>query len=159
MTLSRQRTSRLAGAIVTASVVAGVFDILFAFAASSVGPVRVLQSVASGLLGPAAFEGGGAGAALGLLLHFLMMLLIAAIFGLAAARLPILVRRAALAGAAYGFGVYWVMNLIVIPLSRTPFGMPEDPARVTLGVIGHMALIGLPIAVIIARALRPPPTA
>lgn len=87
------------------------------------------------------------------------MLLIAAIYGLAAARMPLLVRRAALAGAAYGFGVYWVMNLVVVPLSRAPFGMPDDPTKVLVGLVGHVALIGVPIAVLVARGLRTPPAA
>ena len=39
--------------------------------------MTLLQFVASGLLGQASFEGGAATAALGLLLHYLMMLLIA----------------------------------------------------------------------------------
>lgn len=44
----------LGRAVLAAGLVAGALDILFAFASAGVGPVRVLQSVASGLLGRAA---------------------------------------------------------------------------------------------------------
>ena len=58
----------------------GVLDILDAFVffgIRGVPPLRILQAVASGLVGPAAAADGGlATAALGLLLHFLIALVI-----------------------------------------------------------------------------------
>ena len=72
-------------------LIAGACDITYAivfFGFRGVPAERILQSVASGLLGAKAFEGGTATAALGLLLHFSIALLLALIFYLASIRLP-----------------------------------------------------------------------
>src|SRR5215217_2817758 len=87
---------RAARAIVWGGLLAGLGDITFAFVVNGlrgVGPVRVLQSVASGLLGAAAKEGGLATAALGAVLHFLIAAAAAAVYWLASRRLEVLVRR------------------------------------------------------------------
>jgi uncharacterized membrane protein YagU involved in acid resistance len=149
--LEKSRASRT---ILWGGLVAGVLDITYAFVASGlrgVGPVRVLQSVASGLLGAAAKEGGLATAALGLLLHFLIAFAIATVYYLASRRLGLLVRRAVICGLLYGIGVYLVMNFVVLPLSAIYF-KPTYPLAVLLpGLVGHMLLIGLPIALITRR--------
>src|SRR5690606_27863107 len=70
-------------AILVGGMVAATLDITYAISFSAwrgVPPTRLLQSVASGLLGSASYEGGTATAVLGLILHYLMALLIAAIF-------------------------------------------------------------------------------
>jgi hypothetical protein len=60
--------------VLLGGLVAGTFDITYActfwYLKRGVLPKRVLQSVASGLLGDASFTGGGRTAALGLVLHF-----------------------------------------------------------------------------------------
>lgn len=81
--------------------------------------MRVLQSVASGLLGRLAFDGGWRTALLGLVLHFVMMLIIAAIFCALASIMAWTWRQPLLAGAIYGVAVYVVMNLVVVPLSAS----------------------------------------
>ena len=54
-----RESSGAARAILWGGLLAGVGDITFAFVVwRGIGPVRVLQSVASGLLGAAAREGG-----------------------------------------------------------------------------------------------------
>src|SRR5215210_4129557 len=83
-------------AILWGGLLAGLGDITFAFVVSGlrgVGPVRVLQSVAGGLLGDAAKTGGTGSAALGAVLHFLIAFIWAAVYWLASRRLPVLVRR------------------------------------------------------------------
>src|SRR5687768_10025558 len=110
-------------AILVGGLIAGAIDISYAVGFSAfrgVAPVRILQSVASGLLGSPAYQGGAGTAALGFLLHFLLMLIIAAIFYVASTRLRFLLARPVLWGAIYGFLVYWVMNLVVLPLSAFP---------------------------------------
>src|SRR6266545_4473086 len=73
-------------------LVAGTLDISYATGFSylrrGTPPSRVLQSVASGLLGPAAYQGGARTAALGLALHYLNALLFTALFFAVAARQP-----------------------------------------------------------------------
>jgi hypothetical protein len=59
-----------------------------------------------------------------------------------------------LAGAAYGLGLYVVMNYVVIPLSSARPGS-KDPAWVSLSILVRMALIGIPMALAARAALQP----
>lgn len=140
---------RAARAIAWGGLLAGLGDITFAFVVSGlrgVGPVRVLQSVASGLLGAAAREGGMWTAALGALLHFLIALAWAAVYWLLSRRLKVLVRRPFVCGPLYGLAVYALMYLVVLPLSAAYFKPTFTPYTVALNGAGHMLLVGLPIA-------------
>ena len=88
-------------AILVGGGIAGTLDILYAIIFSSfrgVAAQTIMQSVASGLLGKAAYEGGAGTAALGLVLHFSMALLIAAIFWFASRRLSFMTRHAVASG-------------------------------------------------------------
>jgi hypothetical protein len=139
-------------------LVAATCDICYATGFSywyrGTAPSRILQSVASGVLGAEAYQGGARTAALGLGLHYFNALLITAIFFAAAALVPALVRRPVVTGIAYGLVVYLVMNYVVVPLSRIgPRPTPPTPIWVT-GVLVHMFLIGVPIVVAASRAFR-----
>jgi hypothetical protein len=105
-----RESSRAARAILWGGLLAGVGDITFAFVVwRGIGPVRVLQSVASGLLGAAAREGGLATAALGAVLHFTIAFIWATVFWLASRRLTVLVRHPVVCGLLYGVVVYALM--------------------------------------------------
>lgn len=146
-------------AILLAGAVAGTLDIAAAFALSmSRGgtPGRVLRTIASGVLGPAAAQTGAAGAALGLALHFLIATGAAAVYALAARRIAFLTRHPVPAGLAYGVAVYFVMNLVVLPLSRVA-QRPFTPSPTMIAI--HMLCVGLPIALVLRRAAENhPPT-
>lgn len=114
----------------------------------------MLHSVASGLLGAAAAQGGAATAALGLGLHFLTAYIIAAIYYGASTRLVALREHAVPAGLLYGFGVYWVMNLVVLPLSAYPRTVTFPALATTTGLFVHMVGIGLPIGLAARAAQR-----
>jgi hypothetical protein len=146
--------TRAARAVLWGGLLAGLGDITFAFVVSGlrgVGPVRVLQSVASGLLGAAAREGGLATAALGALLHFLIAFVWATVYWLASRRLTVLVRHAVVCGLLYGAAVYAFMYLVVLPLSAVYFKPSFAPSAVLLNAAGHMLLVGLPIALAARR--------
>jgi len=143
-------------AILVGGGIGGAFDITYAIVFSSfrgVSATRVLQSVASGLLGRASYEGGASTAALGLGLHFLIALIWATIFWFACRRLPFLTQRPVLAGLLYGIVIYAGMNLVVLPLSAMPprASFPPPVAIIT-GLAVHMLLIGLPIALAARKA-------
>ncbi len=145
--------------IVMAGLVAGALDITYAFiiwGLRGVSPIRIGQSVASGLIGREAAVGGGtATGMLGLLLHFLMAIIIAAIYYTAARNIRLLVDRAVPCGIAYGLATYGVMNYVVMPLSAIGSTGGGGPAYITItGILVHMFLIGLPIALITRRGLR-----
>lgn len=152
------RRNPAAFAIVAGGGIAATFDIIYAIAYSwlraNVPPIVIMQSVASGLLGQRAYEGGAATALLGLCLHYAMGLIIAAIFWFASLRLRFMTERAVLAGLLYGVCVYFVMNFVVLPLSAFPTPITHTPTRMAINIVAHMILFGLPIALATRAASR-----
>jgi len=143
-------------AVLLGGSIAGALDILFAisFAAyQGATPVRLLQTVASGLLGSAAFAGGLPVAALGLALHFAISLLWAGLFLALALRLPALTLHPLLAGVLFGALVFLAMRLLVLPLSAFPYPVSFKPLATVLDLLSHMLLFGVPIAWAARRAL------
>ena len=143
-------------AVLIGGAIAGACDITYAitfWAFRGIPATRVLQSVASGLLGAPAFKGGLATAALGLALHFFIAFSAAAIFYAAAKVMPVLVRRAVPFGILYGLGIFAFMNLVVLPLSAFPRKVTFPLLATTTGLAVHMFLIGLPISLMTRRAL------
>lgn len=141
-------------AILIGGTIGGVLDITYAIGFSAlrgVPPIRILQSVASGLLGAPAFNGGFSSAALGLLLHFCIALLWSLIFYLASRVIPALLRHPVVAGILYGIVIYAVMNLVVLPLSAFPRKVSFPWLVLVTGLLVHMFCIGLPIALAIRR--------
>ena len=138
-------------------LIAGTLDISAAFLTAwwrlSFGPQRVLYFVASGLLGPAAAEGGARIAVLGLALHFLIATIWTIVFYLASRKWLFLIERPVLFGLLYGVVVYLFMTFVVVRLSRvTP--RPITVIGTTIGVLTIMFCIGLPIALIVRRYSR-----
>jgi len=148
--------SRLRAVLIGGSI-AGALDILFAItyaAFNGLTPVKLLQTVASGLLGNAAFDGGVPAAMLGLAGHFGMSYLWATLFMAAASRLPQLVAKPAVSGPIFGILVFFTMRLVVLPLSAFPFPIVFRPLSWGLDLLSHMFFFGLPIALLAAKALR-----
>jgi hypothetical protein len=115
------------------------------------GYEKLFQFIASGALGAAAFTGGKATAALGVLFHFFIAFSVAAVYYGASLRLGILLAHVFFSGILYGAGVHLVMSLIVVPLSAAPKREFSLAAFVTQLVV-HMFFVGLPIAYIVARS-------
>src|SRR5258705_13208109 len=110
--------------VLVGGLIAGTLDIVYAIVMlSRVGrsPEWTLQSVATGWLGEAAFDGGSASAALGLTSHMLIAIAAAGVFYFASRWVPFLRQRALLSGLAFGVCVYLVMNFVVMPLAAAPF--------------------------------------
>jgi hypothetical protein len=125
--------------------IAGVCDITYAIVANMQRGApwhRTLQSVASGWMGRAAFSGGMPTAALGLVSHFLIAFIWAALYYAASRALTPLAQRPLIFGPLYGALVYVLMNTVVVPLSAAPFQIP----LVWMGLLVHMFLVGMPIA-------------
>ena len=76
-----------------------------------------MQFIASGLLGPQAFQGGLATAALGLALHFFIAFTLVAVFYAARRNVSISATACGLFRNNLWMVVYAVMNLVVLPLS------------------------------------------
>jgi hypothetical protein len=151
--------SRALRAILAGGLTGGAFDITYAFITwglLGMSPIRIGQSVAAGLLGrEAALSGGVATGILGLFLHFSIAIVMAAVYYAAATRMPLLVKRAVACGIAYGLALYVVMNFVVMPLSAIRAMGAGGPLYIPItGILVHMFLVGLPIALFTRRALR-----
>lgn len=136
-------------AIMLGGLAAGVLDIAAALVQASLRgttPTRLLQAIASGLLGRATYDGGLATAALGLAAHFTIALVAATVFVLVARRVPFLVTVTWLSGPVYGMLVWATMRFVVLPLSAYPHIQDIDPGRMTIAVLIHVFCVGLPIA-------------
>jgi hypothetical protein len=145
-----------ARAILYGTLVVGALDavdaIVFFGLRSGARPIRIFQSIASGVLGRDAFQGGLATALLGVGLHFFIAFGIVSVFYLASTRVRALTRHPVICGLLYGVAVYAVMNLIVVPLSAA--GRPSFPLPIVAnGLLIHACGVGLPSA-FFARAAR-----
>jgi hypothetical protein len=147
--------SRTLQAIVYGGVIAGTLDLTAACVTSwlraGVGPVRVMQSVASGLLGAASYTGGARTAVLGAVLHFMIATAWTVVFYAASRMLRILIERPVVMGLLYGVAVYLFMNFVVLPLSAIPKGAAPSLTGRTIALLVIMFCIGLPIATIVRR--------
>jgi hypothetical protein len=116
--------------------------------------ISSLQYVASGIMGDAAFTGGLATALLGLVLDFIMITIMAGVFIFSVDRIPLLRRNVILGSILYGFGIFIVMNLIVLPLSAAP-ALPAPPLWLLIElVMQHILLIGLPLGILVQRNIN-----
>ena len=111
--------------------------------------MRLMQFIASGLLGKQAFQGGLSIAALGLALHFLIAFGLVAVFYFASSRLVFLRRYPVPSGIIYGLIVFAVMNLIVLPLSAATPRHSLSGDLIQIGI--HMFVIGLPTSLLLRR--------
>jgi hypothetical protein len=146
------KESRTLPTIASAGLIAGILDITSAFVIAGIkgtGSIRMLQGIASGLLGQRSFEGGMATAGLGLGIHFLIAFTAATLFYLTSRKFIFLTQHAIVSGLLYGIAVYIFMYWLVIPLVF-PNACPSISRDVT-AVIIHMTLIGLPIALVVRR--------
>lgn len=136
-------------AILLGGLAAGILDICYAICRSVLQggtAERLLQSVASGIQGAAAFEGGWPSALLGLAAHCSILLIAATLYWFASARLTLLWQKPVLAGPAFGLCVWLVMNHVIVPLSAAPFTLTYSPSGLVLGLLVHLFFVGLPIA-------------
>jgi len=145
--------------ILCGGLIAGTLDLTAACISSwfraGVDPVRVMQSIASGLLGAEAFSGGATTAVLGVALHFLIATVATAVFYFASRKLRFLVEHAVTAGLLYGVAVYMFMNFVVLPLSAIPQRAAPSLSGRIIGLFIIMLCVGLPIAIIVRWFSRP----
>ncbi len=146
---NRGTVSRLLRAGLLTGVTDGLFSSVLSVAFYHSTVTRLFQGVASTVLGEAAFDGGMATAALGVIMHFGVALGWSAVFLLLLDRSPWI--RGALrspygvlkVAAVYGPFIWLVMSLLVIPLLlHRP---PAITVRWWVQLIGHIPFVGLPI--------------
>lgn len=125
---------------------------VFSYLRRGVKPVAVLQSVASGALGrEEAIAGGMKTAALGLVFHFLIATIAAAVYYFASRVFRFMITHAVISGILYGLCVYLFMYGLVLRFSAIhsntyPWSYPWIVLLCNLGI--HMFGIGLTIALV-----------
>jgi len=147
---------KAAPAILWTGLIAGAMDITAAFLYSWTRggtPGRVLQFVASGLLGPSSFQGGTATMALGLAIHFFIAFSATTVFYLASRKIAFMTGHVVAAGLLYGLAVYTFMYWVVTPLSAARRG-PFSWTSTIIAILTHFCCVGLPISLGIKRFTR-----
>lgn len=146
-------------AILVAGTVAATIDIVYAcgfhYFVNNVPPVRILHYIAAGLLGRESIATAGAGtAALGLGLHYFILIVAAGLYYAVSRRMRFLVERPGIAGIVFGLGIWLTMNFVVLPLSA----LGPQPITVTAASVSnflvHVFLLGPVIALGLRRLTR-----
>lgn len=155
------RLEGMPGRVWRAGLVAGLvaaavemIPVLSIQGALGISVVRVLQSIASGVLGSDAYAGGLPSAALGLGLHVFISIVFGLVFAGAAAVRPGLLRRPALVSIGYGVIIYLVMSFVVLPLSAVAFPRAAAPSLIAMSLGVHIVAFALPIVLMVRRILR-----
>jgi len=138
-------------AIAVGGAIAGALDltqacILFGW--------RIPLTIAAGLLGPQAFQGGAGTYTLGVLLHFFIACSAAAVYYAASRKLVFLREHPLVCGLAFGAAVDLAMSLIVLPLSALHARGPYELHDLIQGLAVHMVVVGLPISYSVRRFAR-----
>jgi len=139
--------------LVLATAIAGTLDMGMA----AIETVRagkpiggMLRGVASGPF-PSATDWGRGGAVLGLLTHYAIMAVMAAIFLIARDRIAVIRRHTIVAALVYGVILWLVMYGLVLPLR---FGMPfpsPQPMAIAKQLFAHVLLVGLTFGLVARR--------
>ena len=140
-------------AILFGGFAAGILDItaaLLVYGSFGLKPIRLLQGIAGGVLGPSTYDGGFRTALLGLACHFFIAFSAAAFYWAASRRMGFLSQHAVEAGVLYGGAVYFFMNRIVVPLSRAT-KYPVSIKMMVIGIVIHIFCVGLPISLTARR--------
>ena len=148
--------------IVIAALIAGVADLAYAMihiaSYYQMAPMQIFQSIARGVMGAAAIDGGWSTALLGVALEFVQTLIMAAVYVVAATRLTDLRTYWWLLGPCYGIVVMVVMYTVVLPLSavhgsgalpdgpRGADGKITDHQMLYATILVHMFIVGLVIS-------------
>jgi hypothetical protein len=154
-TTTHSATGSGLGLVLAGGLIAGALDLTFAFVfywPQGATPLRILQLIASGVLGRGSFQMGLASAALGAFFHFFISTCAAAIYYLVSLRFSFLTRRVVIAGAIFGVLMFLAMRFIVVPLSAIKPG-PMKVGNAIAELCSHVFLFGIVIAYAVSRAV------
>jgi len=145
----------VAKTIALSTLVSGALDILFAMILTVAFGRHIpdmLRFVASGPF-PSATDMGTNGAILGLVVHFTLMAIMAAIFVAVVRARPALLDTPWRTALAWGVITYFAMNWLVVPL-RFHSPLPPKTLSIVTQAFAHLALVAIPMTFIARRYLR-----
>ena len=137
--------------IALATLISGTLDILFAMILTLIYGREIgdmLRYVASGPL-PAATDMGAVGALLGLIVHFTLMAIMAAIFMALVRKRPVLLETPFRTALAFGVITYFAMSWLVVPL-RFGTPLPPKPISIATQLFAHIVFVAF-VFVTVAR--------
>ncbi|MEN2398794.1 DUF1440 domain-containing protein [Flavobacterium sp. MC2016-06] len=139
--------------ILSAGFMAGSLDIFAAILVYTIilkktTTVKILQSIASGILKKEAYTGGPEMAVYGLGLHFLIAMIFAWFYFQIYPYIKFFQINPLLSGLTYGIFVWVVMNLIVLPLVFPVLPEKKLDFPLILSILIIIFCIGMPIAFI-----------
>ena len=135
-------------------LLAGILDItaacIQAYVTRQTTPDVVLQYIASGLLGKAAFSGGVGVLLLGLVIHFAIVSACAIVFFIAYPKIRFLKATVFLNAFLIAIIAWTVTTRIIIPFSKIN-AAPFDISRALIAIAILFFCVGIPIAVMTKR--------
>ncbi|HRD58919.1 MAG TPA: hypothetical protein PK504_12770 [Ferruginibacter sp.] len=138
--------------ILLSGLTAGILDIItaivvYAGVLNLTTTQKILQSIAAGALGKNAFSGGWFTAFAGLVFHFLIATIFAAIYLLVFRCYTSIFKNKWVAGFLYGIVVWAIMNLGVLPLvANKTFVFELKYFLISITII--IVMVGIPISII-----------
>jgi hypothetical protein len=145
--------------VLITGIIAGLADIMGAtisfMMSGGSNPVRILQYIASGVYGKAAFDGGTGMAILGFLFHMFNAMAFTLFFFIIYPTLRKISENPYVWIVVYGAAVWTVMNKIVVPLSNvTRLGTPTlRGMAIQMGIL--IICIGIPVVIGARRLYHP----
>lgn len=130
--------------VITGGLVMGTLDLIFACSfwslSHGVPPMRILQSIAAGVQGTAAFAGGVSSALLGAACHYFIATTMVLAYYLVGARFATLLQHPVRYGLPYGLLLYATMTWLVVPLSNAPTPKASNPTWTIASIVMHLIL-------------------
>jgi hypothetical protein len=151
---AEDRRLTLVRAVLYGAVVVGALDFVYAslFVSFLGRPwYRAWQGVAAAVLGRASFEGGYPTALLGIVLHFTVAACIVTTYWILSRWIPVMRRRVVLPGLLFGGAAFFVMNLVVVPLTRIGRQPLVWSGFQIGGLLLHIFLLGPAAAYFVSR--------
>lgn len=141
------------GTIFLSGLIAGTLDILaaiivYSFILHKTTPIKILQSIASGIFKKDAYSGGSQMALYGLLLHYFIALTFAWFYFTIYPYFSFIKKNTLFSGILYGFFVWIVMNLVVLPTVFPVLPEKHLDFPLLLSILILILCIGIPIAFI-----------
>lgn len=140
-----------ARAIFLTGLIAGTMDLVAAILTYTVilqktTPIKLLQSIASGVFKKEAYEGGVQMAFYGLCFHYLIATTFALLYFVIYPYIPLFRKKALVSGILYGIFVGLLMNLVVLRIVFPDLPVKTLDFPLLLAILILIFCIGLPIA-------------
>jgi uncharacterized membrane protein YagU involved in acid resistance len=150
-TSAKNYSGELFKTILLTGLLAGTLDALAAiinfYVSTGKNPIIVFVYIASGIFGKQAYSYGQSIALAGLFFHYCFAIIFSAFYFLMYPKLKFLQWNKINSAIIYGIFVWCVMNLIVVPWSKTP-PLPFKIMHALSAVVILIVCIGIPVSFI-----------